>query len=111
MITLERHGDRLNAAHAGHLAVRYFLLIGSLDEVKQSESEVCSCGRLLGIGHGSALLESHASTLINKGAPALGIDPHPDNCGAIRAYEKANFKLVGGPMETPSIDWIIPTQW
>ncbi|WP_338530107.1 GNAT family N-acetyltransferase [Nitratireductor thuwali] len=56
---------------------------------------------MIGIGHGSALLESHASTLISEGAPVLGIDPHPDNGAAIRAYEKAHFKLAGGPMETP----------
>ncbi|MGX7873765.1 helix-turn-helix domain-containing protein [Mesorhizobium sp. ORM6] len=32
--TLERHGDRLNAAHAGHLKVRRLLLIGRLDEAE-----------------------------------------------------------------------------
>jgi hypothetical protein len=30
--TLERHGDRLNAAHARHLEIRRLLLIGRLDE-------------------------------------------------------------------------------
>ncbi|TGQ64156.1 helix-turn-helix domain-containing protein [Mesorhizobium sp. M00.F.Ca.ET.186.01.1.1] len=34
-ITLEKHGDRLNAAHAGHLKVRRLLLIGRLDEAEQ----------------------------------------------------------------------------
>ncbi|WP_192181562.1 helix-turn-helix domain-containing protein [Mesorhizobium amorphae] len=33
--TLERHGDRLNAAHAGHLTVRRLLLIGRLDEAER----------------------------------------------------------------------------
>ncbi|MFA6156681.1 helix-turn-helix domain-containing protein [Mesorhizobium sp.] len=33
--TLEKHGDRLNAAHAGHLKVRRLLLIGRLDEAEQ----------------------------------------------------------------------------
>jgi DNA-binding transcriptional ArsR family regulator len=33
--TLERHGDRLNAAHAGHLKVRRLLLIGRLDEAEE----------------------------------------------------------------------------
>ncbi|ESY29169.1 MULTISPECIES: hypothetical protein [unclassified Mesorhizobium] len=32
--TLEKHGDRLNAAHAGHLKVRRLLLIGRLDEAE-----------------------------------------------------------------------------
>jgi len=30
--TLERHGDRANAAHAGYLAIRRLLLIGRLDQ-------------------------------------------------------------------------------
>lgn len=34
--TLEQHGDRLNAAHARHLAVRRLLLIGRLDEAEQA---------------------------------------------------------------------------
>jgi len=33
--TLEKHGDRLNAAHAGHLKVRRLLLIGRLDEAER----------------------------------------------------------------------------
>lgn len=33
-VTLEKHGDRLNAAHAGHLKVRRLLLIGRLDEAE-----------------------------------------------------------------------------
>lgn len=32
--TLEQHGDRLNAAHARHLAIRRLLLIGRLDEAE-----------------------------------------------------------------------------
>jgi hypothetical protein len=32
--TLEAHGDRVNAAHAGHLAIRRLLLIGRLDEAE-----------------------------------------------------------------------------
>ncbi|UVK37755.1 helix-turn-helix domain-containing protein [Mesorhizobium sp. AR10] len=32
--TLDKHGDRLNAAHAGHLKVRRLLLIGRLDEAE-----------------------------------------------------------------------------
>ena len=38
--TLERHGDRLNAAHARHLEVRRLLLIGRLDEAERSLSGI-----------------------------------------------------------------------
>ena len=34
--TLERHGDRLNAAHARYLEVRRLLLIGKLDEAERA---------------------------------------------------------------------------
>ena len=34
--TLDQHGDRLNAAHAQHLAVRRLLLIGRLDEAERA---------------------------------------------------------------------------
>jgi hypothetical protein len=34
--TLERHGDRANAAHARHLEVRRLLLIGRLDEAERA---------------------------------------------------------------------------
>jgi hypothetical protein len=34
--TLEAHGDRANAAHAGHLQARRFLLIGRLGEAEQT---------------------------------------------------------------------------
>jgi hypothetical protein len=33
---LEAHGDRLNAAHARHLAVRHLLLVGRLDAAEQA---------------------------------------------------------------------------
>jgi len=35
-VTLERHGDRLNAAHARHLEVRRLLLIGRLEEAERT---------------------------------------------------------------------------
>jgi hypothetical protein len=38
--TLEQHGDRLNAAHARHLAVRRLLLIGRLDEAERTLAEL-----------------------------------------------------------------------
>jgi len=38
-ITLERHGDRANAAHARHLELRRLLLIGRLDEAERALTE------------------------------------------------------------------------
>jgi hypothetical protein len=35
-VTLEEHGDRVNAAHAQHLEIRRLLLIGRLDEAERS---------------------------------------------------------------------------
>jgi hypothetical protein len=35
-VTLEQHGDRVNAAHARHLHVRRLLLIGRLDEAERA---------------------------------------------------------------------------
>ena len=37
-VTLEAHGDRLNAAHARHLEVRRLLLIGRIDEAERARS-------------------------------------------------------------------------
>jgi hypothetical protein len=34
--TLEKHGDRLNAAHARHLEIRRLLLVGRLDEAERA---------------------------------------------------------------------------
>ena len=39
-ITLERHGDRVNAAHARYLEIRRLLLIGRLDDAEQSLGEL-----------------------------------------------------------------------
>jgi aminoglycoside 6'-N-acetyltransferase len=55
---------------------------------------------MLGRGHGSAFVLQHCRGLFAAGAPAIGTDPHPDNVRAIRAYEKAGFKVVGSPIET-----------
>jgi DNA-binding transcriptional ArsR family regulator len=38
--TLERHGDRLNAAHARHLEIRRLLLIGHLDEAEHALAQL-----------------------------------------------------------------------
>src|SRR5271165_5453637 len=39
-VTLEEHGDRVNAAHARHLEVRRLLLIGRLDEAERTLAEL-----------------------------------------------------------------------
>jgi hypothetical protein len=39
-VTLEEHGDRLNAAHARYLEVRRLLLIGHLDEAERTLAEL-----------------------------------------------------------------------
>jgi hypothetical protein len=38
--TLEAHGDRLNVAHARHLAIRRLLLIGRLDEAERALADL-----------------------------------------------------------------------
>lgn len=38
--TLENHGDLANAAHAGHIEARRFLLVGRLDEAERTLAEV-----------------------------------------------------------------------
>ncbi len=54
---------------------------------------------MLGAGHGSALLRRLALRLKTAGAPAVAIDPDPQNARAIRAYEKAGF-VIDRPVET-----------
>jgi hypothetical protein len=41
-VTLEAHGDRINAAHARYLEVRHLLLIGRVDRAEQMLAEVNS---------------------------------------------------------------------
>jgi aminoglycoside 6'-N-acetyltransferase len=55
---------------------------------------------MVGRGHGPAFVRRHCERLFAAGAPAVGTDPHPDNASAIRAYEKAGFAAVSGPLDT-----------
>ncbi len=55
---------------------------------------------MLDLGHGSAFVRAHCERLFDKGAPAIGTDPHPDNIRAIRAYQKAGFAVKSGPIDT-----------
>ncbi len=56
---------------------------------------------LVGLGHGSRLVRQHVDHLFGLGAPAVGIDPHPDNTAAHRAFAKAGFAVASGPLDTP----------
>ena len=55
---------------------------------------------MIGRGHGSAFVAQHVARLFAEGAPAIGTDPHPDNARAIRAYEKAGFRIASAPLDT-----------
>lgn len=66
---------------------------------------------LLGQGHGSASVRSHVGRLFAAGAPAVGTDPHPDNVRARRAYEKAGFRMAGGPLTTPWGEVVLMERW
>ena len=50
---------------------------------------------LVGIGHGSALLNQFIEELFDEGTPRVIIDPDPANKRAIRAYEKVGFTPIG----------------
>ncbi|MGZ8999217.1 MAG: GNAT family N-acetyltransferase [Allosphingosinicella sp.] len=55
---------------------------------------------MLGRGHGPGLFQRHCERLFAGRTPVIGTDPSPDNVRAIRAYEKAGFKAVSGPVDT-----------
>ena len=53
------------------------------------------------VGGHAAPSDLAAGVAVGKaGAAAVGTDPHPDNRRAVRAYEKAGFRVVGGPLNT-----------
>lgn len=66
---------------------------------------------LLNCGHGPAFVRQHVARLFAAGAPAVGTDPHPYNARARRAYEKAGFRIVGGPMATPWGEVVLMECW
>ena len=49
---------------------------------------------LVGIGHGSAIVRQFVDELFEEGAPRVIIDPDPAIARAIRAYEKAGFRVL-----------------
>ena len=50
--------------------------------------------RMLGKGHGTAMVRLYAETLLTEGAPAVVIDPDPTNLRAILAYRRAGFRDI-----------------
>jgi aminoglycoside 6'-N-acetyltransferase len=55
---------------------------------------------LVGKGHGPRIVEAFVARLFAAGAPRVVIDPDPQNAQAIRAYEKAGFRILG-PRSSP----------
>jgi aminoglycoside 6'-N-acetyltransferase len=56
---------------------------------------------MLGAGHGSAFVRQHVERLFAAGAPAVGTDPDPANARALRACEKAGFRVASAALDTP----------
>jgi aminoglycoside 6'-N-acetyltransferase len=48
----------------------------------------------LGLGHGPAIVRQFAGALFGEGAPRVVVDPDPANARAVRAYEKAGFRVL-----------------
>lgn len=55
---------------------------------------------MLGRGHGTGFIRQRLAGLFREGAPAVCVDPHPDNARAIAVYERAGFRVVGPPRDT-----------
>lgn len=47
---------------------------------------------MLGQGHAARYLRARAEALLAQGAPAVVMDPSPDNVAAVRAYRAAGFR-------------------
>ncbi len=66
---------------------------------------------MLNRGHGTAFLRQYCNQLFAAGAPVIGTDPDPDNLRACRAYQKAGFSEVSGPMDTRWGRAILMERW
>lgn len=66
---------------------------------------------MLDRGHGSAFIRAYCGRLFAAGAPAIGTDPHPDNGRAIRACEKAGFRIAAAPLDTRWGRALLMEQW
>jgi aminoglycoside 6'-N-acetyltransferase len=47
--------------------------------------------RMVDRGHGSGFISCFVEQLLSNGTPRVITDPDPENCRAIRAYQKASF--------------------
>ncbi|MBL6082259.1 GNAT family N-acetyltransferase [Belnapia sp. T18] len=54
----------------------------------------------VGQGHGARIVRHHADYLFRLGVPAIGIDPHPENHRARRAFARSGFLTASGPIVT-----------
>lgn len=54
----------------------------------------------VGRGHGARIVRQHVHHVFGLGVPAVGIDPHPDNQRAQRAFSRAGFVTAAGPLDT-----------
>ncbi|MDP3862498.1 MAG: GNAT family N-acetyltransferase, partial [Phaeovulum sp.] len=66
---------------------------------------------MLGLGHGTGFIRQRMQELFANGAPALGVDPHPENLRAITVYRQLGFLIAGDRQETrwglilPMVAW------
>lgn len=65
---------------------------------------------MLGQGHGGRLLAQFAQMLIDEGAPAVVIDPDPENLRARRAYARAGF-VEDGVVEAEDGPAVVMVRW
>lgn len=65
---------------------------------------------MLDRGHGSAFLRQHCDRLFAAGVPAIGTD-RIRTTRAIRAYRKAGFEAVSGPVDTRWGRAILMERW
>jgi aminoglycoside 6'-N-acetyltransferase len=49
---------------------------------------------LIGLGHGPRLVKEFVRQRFEEGVPHVIVDPDPDNQRAIRAYQKAGFRIL-----------------
>ncbi len=56
--------------------------------------------KMLGKGHGSGMMRQRMNVLFDAGAPAIVVDPHPDNIHARMVYERLGFRVFGDRVET-----------
>lgn len=72
---------------------------GSLPPLSRGIDQFIGEPDMVSHGHGSALIRAHVDRLFAEGAPAVGVDPHPKNARAIRAYQKSGF-IPGAVVDT-----------